>query len=63
MRKVLLGIVALLVAGELLAAPPLSRRAVRKVRVSDPALARELITTGATLIADYGAFQLPGTLD
>jgi subtilisin-like proprotein convertase family protein len=57
MRKVLLGIVALLVAGELLAAT-LSRRAGRKVRVSDPALARELITTGATLIADYGAFRL-----
>ncbi len=58
MRKVLLGIVALLVAGELLAAATLSRRAGRKVRVSDPGLARELITTGATLIADYGAFQL-----
>jgi subtilisin-like proprotein convertase family protein len=58
MRKVLLGIVALLVAGELLAAATLSRRAGRKVRVSDPLLARELITTGATLIADYGAFQL-----
>ncbi len=58
MRKVLLGIVALLVAGELLAAATLSRRAGRKVRVSDPAVARELITTGATLIADYGAFQL-----
>ncbi|HEY8148076.1 MAG TPA: S8 family serine peptidase, partial [Vicinamibacteria bacterium] len=58
MRKVLLGIVALLVAGELMAAATLSRRGGRKVRVSDPVLARELVTTGATLIADYGAFQL-----
>src|SRR4029077_6363039 len=59
MRKVLLGIVALLIAGELLAAAATStRRAARKVRVGDPALARELVTGGATLIADYGAFQL-----
>jgi len=59
MRKVLLGIVALMIAGELLAAAATSsRRAVRKVRVTDPAVARELITGGATLVADYGAFQL-----
>ena len=59
MRKVLLGIVALMVVGELLAAAATSSRpATRKIRVGDPALARELVTGGATLIADYGAFQL-----
>jgi len=59
MRKLLLGIVALLVAGELMAAAATSsRRAVRKIRVGDPALAHELVTGGASLVADYGAFQL-----
>jgi hypothetical protein len=59
MRKVLLGIVALMITGELLAAAATSsQRAVRKVRVTDPAVARELIAGGATLVADYGAFQL-----
>jgi len=59
MRKLLLGIVALLVAGELMAAAATSsRRAARKIRVGDPALAHELVTGGASLVADYGAFQL-----
>jgi hypothetical protein len=58
MRKVLLGIVALMVAGELLAAAATSHAGGAEVRVGDPALARELVTGGATLIADYGAFQL-----
>ena len=59
MRKLLLGIVALLIAGELMAAAVTSsRRAARKIRVGDPALARELVTSGASLVADYGAFQL-----
>src|SRR6185295_10761189 len=59
MRNLLLGIVALLVAGELMAAAATSsRRAARKIRVGDPALAHELVTGGASLVADYGAFQL-----
>jgi hypothetical protein len=42
---------------ELPAAPP-ARRGTRKVRVSDPAVSRELQDSGAALLADYGAFQL-----
>jgi uncharacterized repeat protein (TIGR01451 family) len=40
----------LFAAGELWAAP-------HKVRVKDPELARELMTRGGKLIADYGSFQ------
>ena len=58
MRKVLLGIAALLIVGEFLAAAPPRRRATRKVRVGDPAVARELLDSGARLLADYGSFQI-----
>lgn len=57
MRTLLLGIAALFVAGELVAEPP-QRPAGRKVRVSDPAISRQLQASGATLLADYGTFQL-----
>jgi hypothetical protein len=57
MRTLLLGLAALFAAADLLAAP-VPHANGRKVRVSDPALARELQERGATLLADYGSFQL-----
>ena len=49
MRKAILGLAVVLSAGALVAAPP-TRRALRKVRVSDPAVARALEEAGATVV-------------
>ncbi len=57
MRRALLGIMVLLAAA-VGAVPQPGRPAVRKVRVSDPTVSREVLAAGGRLLADYGSYQV-----